>query len=58
MKKLNNITGTILFIVCIPLTGTVYFIESSYLSFKRWMHRNNLHRSGRVTNYNPYCDKW
>jgi len=55
MKKIF----TELFFYCLlPFAGITYIIFDSYKSLMRRKHRNHLHKIGRTTDYNPYCDKF
>lgn len=52
-----KLTGA-LFILCIPFMFVAYLVFDSFQNLKRKKHRNHLHRIGRATDYNPYCDKY
>lgn len=55
MKKVLN---EIAYYCLLPIAGIAYVIYDGYKSLRRKKHRNHLHRIGRTTDYNPYCDKF
>lgn len=55
MKK---VLTEIAYYALLPFAGITYVIVDSYRNLKRKKHRNHLHRIGRSSEYNPYCDKY
>lgn len=58
MRKLGDIFQGVLYWMCVIPLGIVYFIVDNYRSFKRRKNRMSLDKNGRITEYNPYTDKW
>lgn len=54
MKKAINILNTIGYGLLLPFAWVSYIVVDRYRSLKR----SRVSKTGRVTKYNPYSDKW
>lgn len=55
MKKLLN---EIAYYLLLPFAGIAYLIVDTWRGIKKRNHRLQSDKTGRITKYNPYTDKW
>lgn len=59
MKKVKDFLAEFLFwFGGFLLVGITYFIVDNYRSFKKRKRGLRLDKEGRITEYNPWTDKW